>query len=165
MVAVSHSMNQTRFAPTGPTSGGQDNYQPGNRSRSSEISPQHNCASRQLKALLGSCEVSGLPQAPALEGDSPLLLLGFWSTEGFLLFQLCIIVASVSSPFLMMALLRRCMLFGFRQYFIRYCHSVNFLMRSILGRNACRESGAVRNGGNVEFCTIYVVSATRALFT
>ena len=39
----------------GPTSGGQDNYQPGNRSRSSEISPQHNCASRQLKALLGSC--------------------------------------------------------------------------------------------------------------
>ena len=32
----------------------------------------HNCAQ-----LLGSCEVSGLPQASALEGDSILLLLGF----------------------------------------------------------------------------------------
>lgn len=56
LVAVSRSMNQTTLAPTGPTSGGQDNYQAGNSS--SEISPLlllHNCVCRQ--AIEGSVGV------------------------------------------------------------------------------------------------------------
>ena len=109
------------------------------------------CVGRQLKPQLGSCEVSGAPQAPALEGRA-LHFCCYWLFGQFyspcsltLLCGFCIVSLPDDASSMTMSVVCLSAIFHQILPYCQFCDEVNF-GQECLSRV---RSAFVRNGGNV----------------